>query len=219
MVRLTLGTTLLAEGDPVHGTYPTADWAAGEVVADRYDPRVPLDTAPGTYPLHLELLASDAETALDAILGQVAVQETGRLFVPPTIDHALDVTLGEQVRLLGYDLDPSQPAPEDQLTLTLYWQALTEMEASYTVFTHLLGDDGGVVAQHDASPAGGSYPTTLWVAGEVVEDPHLLELPASLAAGTYTMEVGMYVLETGARLAVPDSADGAVRFPVVIRSR
>ena len=219
VVRLTLGTTLLAEGDPVHGTYPTADWAAGEVVADRYDPRVPLDTAPGTYPLHLELLASDAETALDAILGQVVVQETGRLFEPPTIDYALDVTLGEQVRLLGYDLDPSQPAPEDQLTLTLYWQALSEMETSYTVFTHLLGDDGGVVAQHDASPAGGSYPTTLWVAGEVVEDPHLLELPASLAAGTYTMEVGMYVLETGARLAVPDSADGAVRFPVVIRSR
>jgi hypothetical protein len=219
VVRLRLGTTLLAEGEPVHGTYPTAAWAAGEVVADRYDPRVPLDTAPGTYPLHLALVMANADTALHATLGQVVVEGTGRLFEPPTVGHALDVTLGDQVRLLGYDLDPSRPAPGGRVTLTLYWQALTEMETSYTVFTHLLSGDGGVVAQHDGTPAAGSYPTNLWVAGEVVEDAHVLELPTSLAAGTYTVEVGMYVLETGARLAAPGSADGSVRFPVVIRPR
>jgi len=217
-VRLSLGKVTLYEGPPVHGTYPTGLWAAGEVVADRYDPRLTREAEPGAYHLLLTLLDQTAQPVLGPLsLGEVIVEETERLFEPPPMAHPMNVALGEQVELLGYDLEPEPPIPGAQATLTLYWRALTEMETSYTVFVHLLGTDGGMAAQHDGVPVGETYPTTLWVTGEVVTDPHVLDLPADLPSGTYTLEVGMYVLETGARLAVPGSADDALTLLAVTR--
>jgi hypothetical protein len=45
----------LATGDspPLAGDYPTALWAAGEVVDDRYQIALPGDLPPGEYPIHL----------------------------------------------------------------------------------------------------------------------------------------------------------------------
>ena len=39
-IVLRLDGVVLYEGAPVHSTYPTSDWGAGEVVVDRYGPRV-----------------------------------------------------------------------------------------------------------------------------------------------------------------------------------
>jgi hypothetical protein len=216
-VELALGNTLLNRGAPAHGTYPTDRWTTGEVVADRYAPRLSLEAEPGTWPLTLRLVAPDGTVALETQLDRITVEEADRTFAPPDPDYVLSIPLGGRVTLLGYDLDPAQPAPGDQLLLTLYWQALAEMETNYTVFTHLLGPDGSVVAQDDAAPVSGTYPTTLWVTGEVVADSHSLDLPSDLAPGTYTLEVGMYVLESGDRLSVPDNDDGAVYLPVTVK--
>jgi hypothetical protein len=65
-----------------------------------------------------------------------------------------------------------------------------------------------VWAQDDAMPGRGSYPTSRWQAGEVIIDEYRLALPANLPAGNYAIEVGMYSLQMGARLAVTD-ANGA----------
>ncbi len=217
-VYLTLGDTRLYAGAPVHGTYPTSDWTAGEFVVDRYDPRLPLDTPPGDYPLQLHRgdpsTGSGPGLALD--LGIVTVQATERCFDAPPISHPVTATLGSQVQLLGYDLLTPIPAsspyegegrptaeavaPGDTLTLTLYWRALTEMDEDYTVFTHLLAPDGSMSGQRDNQPVSGSYPTNLWVAGEVVADVYAISIRADAAPGAHRLEVGMYVAETGARL-------------------
>ncbi len=55
-------------------------------------------------------------------------------------------------------------------------------------------------------PRGGTYPTSRWRPGEVVTDPYEITLPADLPPGEYPIEVGLYIAETGQRLAV----DGAV---------
>lgn len=210
-VHLQLGEERLYEGMPVHNTYPTSQWAAGEVVADRYDPRLSREAAPGACPLTLTLLDGEGREVLGPVtLGEITVERVDRTFEPPSMAHEVGIPLGDQAELLGYDLDPS----DGQLRVTLYWRATAEMESSYTVFVHLLGPEGGVVAQHDGIPAGGGYPTPLWMEGEVVADPHILDLPAGLPPGSYTLEVGMYIQETGERLPVPDSPDGAVRIPV-----
>jgi hypothetical protein len=215
-IELTLGDALLYHGAPVHGTYPTGEWTEGEVVVDRYDPRLNLEAEPGTWPLTLRLVNPDGTVGLEAELGAVTVEETDRVFAPPDPDYPLDVPLGGRVALLGYDLDPAQPAPGDRLVITFHWQALAEMETAYTVFAHLLGSDGAVITQDDAMPVDGAYPTTLWVPGEMVADPHPLELPPDLPPGTYTLEVGMYVVESGDRLSVPDDAGGAIYLPVTV---
>jgi hypothetical protein len=215
-VRLRLGDQILYQGAPVHGTYPTGEWTAGEIVADRYDPRLDREATAGTFPLVLEVLQEDGTVVLETTPGEVEVQTSERLFEVPDFAHPAGVPLGNRVELLGYDLQPALPVPGRPVTLTLYWQALAGMETSYTVFTHLLGPDGQNEAQHDGIPAGGTYPTTLWVPGEVVIDPHVLDLPPGLGAGEYTLEVGMYVVETGKRLPVPGVPDDALRFPVAL---
>jgi hypothetical protein len=220
-VHLTLGDATLYAGAPIHGTYPTSGWSAGELVVDRYDPRLPLDTPPGDYPLQLCLAdpAAGSQPGLATNLGTVTVEATERTFDVPPISHPLSATLGGQVQLLGYDLEtpiPSVVAPGDPITLTLYWRALTEMEESYTVFTHLLAPDGSMTGQQDNRPVGGSYPTNLWLAGEVVTDVYEIPVRADAAPGEHRLEVGMYVAETGARLPVTDTTQDAVFLQTII---
>jgi hypothetical protein len=47
------------DGVPVHNTYPTSRWKAGETITDVYDLTVPLDTAPGQYRLMVILYEPD----------------------------------------------------------------------------------------------------------------------------------------------------------------
>jgi hypothetical protein len=95
--------------------------------------------------------------------------------------------------------------------LTLYWRALTEMTSSYSVFTHVLGPDGQIVAQQDNVPVNGTYPTTLWLPGEVIADDYQLSLQDDLPAGEYPIEVGFYDPDSGLRL------DGPVRLETTVR--
>jgi 4-amino-4-deoxy-L-arabinose transferase-like glycosyltransferase len=203
-VTLTLGDATLYMGAPVHGTYPFSEWTAGEIVADRYDPRLPREVPPGDYPLRLQA----AGLSLD--LGTVTVQAVGRTFDAPPIAHPLAATLGDQVELLGYNLSTETASPENTLTLTLYWRALAEMDESYTVFAHLVAPDGSMAGQRDSLPVGGSYPTDLWMTGEVVTDVYEITVRADAAPGAHRLEVGMYVAETGTRLSIADSHDDAV---------
>jgi mannosyltransferase len=125
------------------------------------------------------------------------------------IPHPLQVDLGDRIRLLGYAVSSEQIAPGETLLLTLYWQALAPVQKRYTVFTHLLDENGQIQAQMDSEPQGGGYPTDRWAVGEVVTDNYALTVAGS-ASGTHLLEVGMYLLETLDRLPVHDPDTGAL---------
>ncbi|MBN1976162.1 MAG: glycosyltransferase family 39 protein [Anaerolineae bacterium] len=208
-VALTLGDATLHAGAPVHDTYPFSAWAAGETVADHYGPRLPRDMPAGEYSLRLQV----GDQTID--LGAVNVQATERVFDIPPISHPLAANLGDQVELLGYDLSAETIRPGGTLTLTLYWRALREMDESYTVFTHLVAADGTIVGQKDNPPVGGSYPTNLWLSGEVVVDVYEIPVSAGAASGEHTLEAGLYIAETGARLPVLGESTDAVTLQIV----
>ena len=70
----------------------------------------------------------------------------------------------------------------------------------------------------------GTRPTTGWVTGEYVADPHLVAIPADLASGDYVVEVGLYDagVATLPRLPVLDSegraeTDRVIFGPVQVR--
>jgi hypothetical protein len=75
------------------------------------------------------------------------------------------------------------------------------MDRDYTVFVHLLAEEGSLVTQDDGPPRSGDYPTSFWSPGERIADQHVLNI-ADLPSGTYGLRVGMYLLETGQRLPV-----------------
>jgi 4-amino-4-deoxy-L-arabinose transferase-like glycosyltransferase len=210
-VVLALGDVVLYKGAPVHGTYPFSKWIAGEAVADRYGPRLPRDVPAGEYALTLEVGGMSVD------LGTVTVQATARVFDAPPIPHPFDAELGGQVDLLGYDLSRDTASPGDTLTLTLYWRALREMDESYTVFTHVVAPDGSISGQKDNPPIGGNYPTDLWLPGEVVVDVYEIPVAANAVVGEHTLEVGMYIADSGARLPIVGaSADAVVLQTITI---
>lgn len=125
-------------------------------------------------------------------------------FVKPEVQTPLRANLDNKALLLGYEVDKRQLHPGETLHLTLYWQAQYVGSQNYSVFIHLVGKDNHIWAQDDSWPGKGEHPTSLWLAGEFVEDPHELVVPPDAPAGPYVVVVGTYLLDTGERLNVID---------------
>ncbi|MBN1582964.1 MAG: glycosyltransferase family 39 protein [Anaerolineae bacterium] len=212
----------LWQGYPVRGSYPFTRWQAGEFIRDRYALRIPTDTPSGDYELRLALLdeegtprLGDKDDAASLSLGTLHIHVADRRWEPPSFEYPIEARLGNadqeqpQIELLGYSLDRQQSEPGATLHLTLVWKCLDEMDIAYTVFTHLLDQHEQVRGQKDNTPVNGTYPTTLWIPGEIVVDEYDIPVAADAAAGEYAIEVGMYDLKTMQRLTMFDPT-GAV---------
>jgi hypothetical protein len=186
-------TQLLTTTSPVQGTYPFSQWQPGEIVADRYRLRVPFAAAPGDYTLEASLGNGEPIE-----LGAVNVKQGDRVLSEPPLDHRLAANLDDAIELVGYRLARAA----DAIKLTLIWKSLKAIDEDYTVFTHVLDPSGRQIAGRDNPPVNGTYPTSHWMPGEhVVDEYEITNLArvADLPQG-YTIEVGMYDPETGARL-------------------
>ncbi len=135
----------------------------------------------------------------------------------PTVATPLHVTFDQDIRLVGYAVEPAQTTPGGTVDLTLYWQAETRPALPYTVFAHLTDADGALRAQNDSMPAGNTLPTSCWLPGEVVEDHRPIAIPADIPPGVYTIQVGLYYLPTLVRLPIIDGGEGDIfRLPSTI---
>ena len=133
-------------------------------------------------------------------------------------------TWERKIRLLGFVAQPTIPNPGDTLEVKLFWQGLAEMDTDYTVFVHLVDQQGELVVQSDSQPQDGEHPTSNWRYEEVVIETRTLALPATLRPGRYALRVGFYDLQTMERLDVSD-VDGTITgnyrqlSDIVVRSR
>ncbi len=121
-----------------------------------------------------------------------------------TVSHGQTVRLwadlAHQVWLRDADLPTGLPstgaepipcfAPGDTISLTLWWQAQTNINKEYTASVQVLDADGHMVVQQDHPPGG--RPTILWLTGDVVCDPYRLSLPATASPGRYRLLVSLY---------------------------
>ena len=192
-------------------------WDDGARLAARYLLDPPDDLPQGTYYVTVALeeptgrrvpLAGREETDL-----RIAVVER-----PPDVSrapiatgYAANYTFGTvgEVALIGYDV-PDRVAPGDALRVALLFKASSPVVESYSVFVHLLTDDGTLVTQDDGVPVFGFYPTDDWVPGDYVRDQRLLVLPEELGRGDYAISVGLYRPETRERWHVADAAGEAL---------
>src|SRR5579859_6269461 len=205
-VTITLGQQTLYSGQPVHGTFPFNQWPAGQLLIDRYALKVPADAAPGPTPLSASMGAGRGGPC-QAPLGTISVRAVDRAFNPPNTGATLAAaqgSLGNVAALYGYSLTPGHPT-----SLTLAWKSLAATDQDYTVFVHVLDANGQVAAQTDSQPRGGAFPTSLWQPGEFVSDDYHFDL----APGRYTIELGLYLPETGQRLSLPAGAGDRISLP------
>ncbi|MFQ5885955.1 MAG: ArnT family glycosyltransferase [Anaerolineae bacterium] len=197
---------------PIKGLHPTNYWVAGEVIRDTHDITLAADIPPGRYrlkigvysPATMDRLPIDGSGEESATLDYIRVTKGEE---EPGPKYPWEANLGDKAALLGYDLEVKEARPGDTLHLTLYWQAQREMDEDYTVFVHLIDEQGGIWGQKDGWPEGGFYPTSFWDPGEVVRDQYDLVIDPQVPAGLYRFEVGLYLLATGERLPIIEKGE------------
>jgi 4-amino-4-deoxy-L-arabinose transferase-like glycosyltransferase len=165
----------------------------------------------------LALLKTQMELVWSGDEAMVYRTRPDRSPLPSAPAVTVNADLGGLVRLVGYRVDKLSPpvacecdtsAWQRARQVTLFWTPLAPIPDDYTVFIHVRDAKGANVAQRDAQPLGGDYPTHQWRAGETVIDPYRIDLPANLPPGEYRIVVGMYRLETLERLPVAGDTSG-----------
>ncbi len=182
---------------PGHGMWPLSDWRPGEIVQDSYNVVVSEDfPAPALGRFGVALWGEDGEIFSDdggglSIIGAFGVHSRSD---PQPPQHALDYTLGDHFRLIGYDWEDD--------ALTLHWEARAEPDRSYAVMVHIVNADGERLRDPlDSVPRSGTFPTDHWLKGEHIADVHAIP-PVE---GRFWVEVGLYVpVEPYPRLEVLD---------------
>jgi 4-amino-4-deoxy-L-arabinose transferase-like glycosyltransferase len=106
------------------------------------------------------------------------------------------------IELLGAAV---MPGSSDGTLVRLRWRAQAPVSDDYTVFVHYMRD-GQRLAQADARPAGGRYPTARWRAGDVINDDHWLADAVVGRPESDHLIVGLWQPESGIALPVLDEA-------------
>jgi len=216
------GGQVVAQRDKLLGDalLDTRQWQPGEIYAQRYDIFLPADTL---NPSQLELIAglyqrhSDSrrlKTVRDgATIGEVQSLAMMVSISGPGVDgiaNPMQITLGDDLDLLGFTLGSDRYAPGDSLSITLYWRSRAPIAQDYVFFTQLLDASNGVIAQWHGQPQDNTAPTSTWVAGRIVANTVQLQIDPAAARGGYRLDVGAYPAAGGENLLFGDGENHLV---------
>ena len=57
---------------------------------------------------------------------------------PPSIPHKVDINFENRVHIIGYDIEPAQAKPGQDVKLTYYWRCDDTVDEGWMLFTHVL---------------------------------------------------------------------------------
>ncbi len=202
---------------PGLGLNPTGEWQEGDVYRDTWTLKAVGELDGPTMAqllIHVQedgrnLPATRDEQSIDP---PIAASVPVRPFEPRPIESPLPeaVRYGDSIELTGMETE----RVGDDLLVTLWWQANGMPQKDYTVFLHLLDDQGNLLAQNDTVPASGASPTGIWQAGDIIRDRHRI----NGAGGVKNLLIGLYDPVSGDRLPATIGgqalANSAYRFAV-----
>ena len=129
---------------------------------------------------------------------------------PGAASASVNVGFGDFAMLLSFSIADTDVSSDRYLGLDLNWRALDAVSGEdLTVFTHLMSEDGRLIAQHDGMPAGGTRPTTGWEPGETIVDVHPMAFRETDYNGPARILVGFYDSE-GVRVTASSGSDHVV---------
>ncbi len=137
------------------------------------------------------------------------------------LQHPRELNFGDEITLKGFEFSQIAANTGGAFSLNLFWQALAQPQANYSVFLHLTPEDAAIpLVQADGAPGGSEQQTALWQTGQhFFSDTFTLTLPSDLPPGDYVVRLGLYDYLTGVRLpvtAAESTGDSAVLFSFTI---
>lgn len=125
--------------------------------------------------------------------------------LPPQFEA--DATFGEQIALVGYDLDKTALAPGESLVFRPYWRTVQPPQTNYSMFIHIYPRAREeLVTQYDGAPTSTQRLTLTWTDPDelYIGSDVVLTLPQEIVTGDYRLVVGLYDFASGARLLLPN---------------
>jgi hypothetical protein len=111
------------------------------------------------------------------------------------------ITYGDKLELLAYRFDKPSLAPGATCYITAYWRALDTLPQDYSFYVHLFGREGRAIGQLDTYPGGGTFPTTLWKVGQVIQERYAVAVsPEAMTPAVARVNIGAYLLENSEKL-------------------
>lgn len=107
------------------------------------------------------------------------------------IPHRLDQTFGDNLDLLGYDLNIN-PA-DDALNLKLYWHSRAYVDEDYRM-SLILSQNGEARFRWSSYPLNARYPTRIWESWETIRDDIALPL-VDVPPGDYQLQLQLFGLD------------------------
>lgn len=127
----------------------------------------------------------------------------------------LEANFANQFVLIGADVTDSVSSG-GETTINLYWRLYNEaVAADYSSVIHLRNEAGTVVGEYGAFQPGG-LATSNWQPGYYIQEQVNIAIPSHLPPGTYTLDAGLYLPDTQARLDVINAAGNPEGVRVVI---
>ncbi len=182
---------------PGAGSLRTSRWQAGAIYPDEYVIHIS-NKAYGRYPFDLNVEWGDLANEADI----PAIDSGGRSIEPVLLDiGAVVAPLSHAVTAAANNIPSElQPKFDDSILLEsfqlelelneiiLNWKTESAPSENYTVFAHMLDEEGNIIAQADASPR---LPTEYWRWGESYRTYH--RFPSDLSMIDYRVSVGLYI--------------------------
>ncbi len=121
---------------------------------------------------------------------------------PPVaaVDSAEPLAVWQEGLTLREAVVPELAVAGRPITVDLVWDSEGPTNQPYTLFVHLVDEQGQLVAQWDGMPLNGEWLTTCWVGERPFADQISLLPPADLPPGEYRVQTGFYYWPTGERL-------------------
>lgn len=187
---------------PGAGTLRTSTWEAGKFYADTYEIRL-TGTLQDRFPFDAQVAWYEGDpdnraTVTDADDNEI---QTVLLDAGAYVTPNLSVPAANFISLLSDDEPASSRLfdtliavrgfipMDDPFTVSVEWEARSDMAIDYTTFLHVLNDEGDIVAQDDVFPF---FPTHYWNYSERYIIDHQLEIDDTLEPGIYSVQVGWY---------------------------
>lgn len=120
----------------------------------------------------------------------------------PRVNQPLRADFDSLIRLRGYAIDTDSIASSGAITMTLQWQTLNPMDEDFTLFIHVLDQNGQPIAQVDVPPADPNNPTSNWLTAGYETLIQRIPLPTNLPEGDYSLAIGLYRQTDFSRLSI-----------------
>ena len=193
---------LVAQFDrrPYNDTMPSTQWKLGQVIP--FAARLPFSAAQAPTLLRVGIYDAPANGPLKTVDGRPVISLG--MVAPMPIASRAPLRFANGIELVGRRIEGTG----SNRVVWLYWRATRPVLDVFSVFVHAVDWRGNILAQGDSAPESGERTTKDWPRGELIFDPHRIQIPSGESV---RFRIGLYRPGDTVRLKT-ESGDDSIEF-------